>query len=295
MGKPIFTGSGVAIVTPFNQHGVDYNKLEELIEWHIQEGTDALIICGTTGEAPTLPIEEHKQILTFCAEKIKGRIPMIAGTGSNDTRHSISTSLYAQSVGADAILSVVPYYNKTTQEGLYTHFKTIADRLSIPVILYNVPARTGLNLLPTTTARLAEIPNIVAIKECCFSHFGKLMHLCPSDFHLYTGEDENIIPALSMGAKGVISVVANLVPKDIHEMTTSFLNGDTLKGRQMQIALVELIDALFCETSPSPVKTAMNMLGMEVGSCRLPLVEMEPENVLKLKKALLNYGLLTNA
>lgn len=293
MKKPIFTGSGVAIVTPFTENGsVNYDKFEELIEWHIAEGTDAIIVCGTTGESATLPIDEHQQLIKFCVEKVNGRIPVIAGAGSNDTLHATHTTKFAEAAGADAILSVVPYYNKPTQKGLYAHFKTIAESTSLPIILYNVPGRTVTDMSPTTVHALSLIPNIVGIKECHFNHIGEIRKLCGEDFAIYTGDDQNVVPALSMGSIGVISVMANIIPKDTHHLVMDFLNGDVVKSREAQIKVLDLVHALFVEASPSPIKTAMNILGMEVGPCRLPMVPMEAHNEALLKKALLEYGLI---
>lgn len=292
MKKTLFTGSGVALVTPFNENGVDFAKLEELIEFHIKEQTDAIIICGTSGEAPTMPISEHKEVIRFTVEKVNKRIPVIAGTGSNDTRHAINTSQFAESVGADGILSVVPYYNKTTQQGLYDHFKAIAESITIPVILYNVPSRTVLDMSPATVKRLSEIPNIVGIKECNFNHVGELLSICPSDFSVYSGEDGLVLPLLSLGGKGVISVMANVIPHDTHDLCAKFFAGDVEGSRELQLKTLDLIKALFIEPNPVPVKTAMNMLGMNVGGCRLPLVDMEPQNITLLNKALKTYGLL---
>lgn len=293
MKKAIFTGSGVAIITPFTPEGaVDFNKFEELVEWHIAEGTDAIIVCGTTGEAATLPMEEHKALIECCVKKVNGRIPVIAGAGSNDTMHAIGTTKFAQEAGADAVLSVVPYYNKTTQKGLYAHFKAIAESTNLPIILYNVPGRTVLDMAPSTVKELSLIPNIVGIKECNFNHIGEIRKLCGEDFAIYTGDDQTVVPALSMGSLGVISVMANIIPKDTHNMVMDFLNGEVAKSREAQIKVLDLVHALFIEASPSPVKTAMNMLGMGAGPCRLPIVAMEPENEAILKNALKQYGLL---
>lgn len=292
MKKPIFTGSGVAIITPFNETGIDFDKLGKLIEWHIAEGTDAIIICGTTGESPTLPIEEHKEAIRYTVEKVAGRIPVIAGTGSNDTHHSIETSRYAEAVGVDALLSVVPYYNKTSQRGLYEHFSAIAHAVKLPIILYNVPGRTVLDMSPETTAKLAQIENIVAIKECNFSHVGELMNLCPEDFSIYSGEDGLVLPYLAFGAKGVISVMANIIPKETHELCQAFFDGDIDKARALQLKTLPLVKALFCEPSPVPVKKAMNLMNMNVGKCHLPLIDMEPQNEAFLVETLKSYGLI---
>lgn len=292
MKKQLFTGSGVAIVTPFNEKGINYNKFEELIEWHIAEGTDAIIVCGTTGESATLPMEEHKALMKFCVDKVNGRIPVIAGAGSNDTRHAIGTSQYAESIGVDGLLSVVPYYNKPSQKGLYAHFEAIASSVKTPIILYNVPGRTMLDMSPQIVKELSKIDNIVGIKECNFNHIGEIRNLCGEDFAIYSGEDSNVIPALSMGAQGVISVMANIIPKDTHEMCARFMAGDTAGARAMQLKVLDLVKALFIEASPSPTKEAMNALGMGIGDCRLPIVKMEAHNREFLMKTLTEYGLL---
>ncbi len=292
MKKRVFTGSGVAIITPFTDDGVDFDKLGELIEYHINEKTDAIIICGTTGEASTMPDEEHIEVIAYTVRKVNGRIPVIAGTGSNDTRHAIQLSKKAEEVGADAILTVTPYYNKTTQEGLYRHFRVIAENISIPVILYNVPSRTNLNIDPDTVVRLAEIDNIVAIKECNLNQAGEIINRCGDDFTVYSGEDALVLPMLSLGGKGVISVMANIIPRDTHDMVASYLSGELEKSRKIQLKALELIRALFIEVSPIPVKEAMNLMGMNVGKCRMPLVDMSDKNREILKKAMLNYGLI---
>src|SRR5690606_11872417 len=235
MRKPIFTGSGVAIVTPFTDNGVDFGKLGELIEVQIRENTDAIIICGTTGEASTMPDDEHIEVIAYAVRKGNGRVPVIAGTGSNDTRQAVHLSKRAEEVGADAILSVTPYYNKTTQEGLYRHFRAIAESIGIPVILYNVPSRTNLNIDPDTVVRLAEIDNIVAIKECNLNQAGEIIYRCGDDFAVYSGEDALVLPLLSLGGKGVISVMANIIPRDTHDMVTAFLSGDLETARKIQL------------------------------------------------------------
>lgn len=292
MTKPIFTGSAVAIVTPFTNDGTDYNKLAELIEYQIKEGTDAIVICGTTGEASTMYDEEHKAAIKFTVEKVNGRVPVIAGTGSNYTIHAIDLSQYAEEVGADAILTVTPYYNKTTQKGLYEHFKLIANSIKIPVVLYNVPSRTNLNINPDTVKALSQIENIVALKECNLSQVGDIVNLCGENFTVYSGEDGAILPFLSMGAKGVISVMANIIPKDTHNIVARFLSGDIEGSRKLQLKTLDLIKALFIEVSPIPIKAAMNLLGMNVGNCRLPLVDISDKNLEILKTQLKNYGLM---
>ena len=292
MNKTLFTGSCVALVTPFTDTGVDYDKLEELIEWHIKEGTDAILICGTTGEASTMPDEEHKEVVRFAIKVINKRVHVMAGAGSNDTRHAIELSQYCEEVGADSILSVTPYYNKTTQEGLYQHFKAIAESISIPVVLYNVPSRTNLNISPATLKRLAEIENIVAVKECNLLQAAETLYLCGDKLELYSGEDGNVVPLLALGGKGVISVLANIIPADTHKMVKSFLDGDIETSRELQIKSVPLEKALFCETNPIPVKAAMNLMGFNVGKCRLPLVDISEAGLNQLKKALHEYGLI---
>lgn len=292
MRQPIFTGSGVAIVTPFTNDGVDFDKLGELIEFQIREGTDAIIICGTTGEASTMPDQEHMSVIKYAIDKVNKRIPVIAGTGSNDTKHAIELSKFAEEAGADAILTVTPYYNKTTQKGLYEHFKAIAESISIPVVLYNVPSRTNLNINPETIKKLSEIDNIAAVKECNLSQVGDVINLCGDKITVYSGEDGQVVPLLSLGGKGVISVMANIIPKDTHDMVMSFLNGDIETSRKIQLKVLNLVKALFIEVNPIPIKAAMNLMGMNVGKCRMPLVDMEEKNLLILKEALKAYGLL---
>lgn len=292
MKKCIFTGSGVAIVTPFTNDGVDYDKLGELLEYQIREKTDAIVICGTTGEASTMPDDEHISVIEYAVKKVAGRLPVIAGTGSNDTRHAIRLSKRAQEVGADAILSVTPYYNKTTQKGLYEHFKVIAENLSIPVILYNVPSRTNLNINPDTVQKLSKLENIVAVKECNLNQIGEIINLCGEDFTIYSGEDGLIVPAMALGGKGVISVMANVIPRDTHEIAANMLGGNYAEGRRLQLKTLELIRALFIEVSPIPVKEAMNIMGFQVGKCRMPLVDISGGSRDILMKAMKNYGMV---
>lgn len=292
MKKPLFTGSCVALVTPFTDDGVNFEKLESLIEWQIKEGTDAILICGTTGEASTMPDEEHMAVIKFAVEKIAGRVHVMAGAGSNDTRHAIELSKYCEEVGADSLLTVTPYYNKTSQEGLYQHFKRIAESINIPVVLYNVPSRTNLNIAPMTIKRLSAIDNIVAVKECNLLQATEVAYLCGDDIILYSGEDGNIVPLMALGGKGVISVMANIIPADTNRIVKTFLDGDLEISRQLQIKTVPLEKALFCDVNPIPVKTAMNLMGMDVGPCRLPLVDMNEQGLACLKKALHEYGLI---
>lgn len=292
MKENIFEGSCVALVTPFTDDGIDYNKLEELIEWQINEGTDSILICGTTGEVLIMPDKEHKDVINFAVQKIAGRVHMMAGTGSNDTRHAIELSKYAESVGVDSILTVTPYYNKTTQEGLYRHFKAIADSIKIPVVLYNVPSRTNLNINPDTLKRLSAIPNIVAVKECNLNQVAETRLLCGDDLTIFSGEDGNVVSLMALGGKGVISVIANIIPSDIHKMVKLFQEGNLKESSQMQIDIANLVNALFCEVNPIPVKAAMNLMGMNIGQCRMPLVEISDKGLKILQTALTEYGLI---
>ena len=274
----IFTGSGVAIVTPFLPDGsVNYDKLDELIEYHIDHKTDAIIICGTTGESSTLTEEEHMECIKFTIQQVKKRVPVIAGTGSNATFTTIEMSREAVEYGADALLLVTPYYNKATQKGLVAHYKAVADEAKAPIILYSVASRTGLNIAPETAAELAKIDNIVAIKEASgnISQIAKIMQLTDGKLDLYSGNDDQIVPLLSLGGKGVISVLANIAPEYTHDICRKFFDGDLKGSLKMQLDALPLIDKLFCEVNPIPVKTAMNLLGKEVGGLRMPLSPME--------------------
>lgn len=292
----IFTGAGVAIVTPMFENGeVNYEKLGELLEEQIAGGSDAIIICGTTGEVSTLSHEEHLDVIRYAVEKVAKRIPVIAGTGSNSTETAIYLSQEAEKYGADALLLVTPYYNKATQKGLKRHFSEIANSVKLPIILYNVPGRTGCNILPETAVWLAEnVENIVAIKEASgnISQVAKLMSLAKGKIDLYSGNDDQIVPIMALGGKGVISVLSNVAPKQTHDIAASYLAGDVQKSCRLQLEAIDLIDALFCEVNPIPVKTALNLMGKEVGPLRGPLCEMEEKNVERLKKAMENYGIL---
>ena len=292
----VFKGAGVAIVTPMNaDESVNYDKLDEIIEEQIAGGTDAIVIVGTTGEGSTLSMEEHSECIKKAVEFTKHRIPVVAGTGSNCTATAIQLTQEAEEHGADAALVVTPYYNKATQKGLIAHYSAIADSTKLPLILYNVPGRTGTNIAPQTVATLRKTKkNIVGVKDATanLAQTSEMMRLCDGDIELYSGEDGLVVPILSLGGIGVISVVSNVAPHDVHEMVMSFLNGDIEKARQIQLRELPLVDALFCEVNPIPVKTAMNLMGKEVGPLRLPLCEMEPENLEKLKKAMKDYGLL---
>lgn len=292
----VFTGAGVAIVTPFKENGeVNYEKFAELVEFQIKNGTDAIIVCGTTGEASTLTHEEHLEVIRFCAEKVAGRIPVVAGAGSNCTETAVYLSKEAEKHGVDALLLVTPYYNKATQKGLFHHFKTVADSVKIPIILYNVPGRTGCNLLPETIVKLCtEVENIVAVKEASgnISQVAKLMALADGKVDLYSGNDDQIVPLLSLGGKGVISVLSNVAPKETHEICAKYFAGDTEGSCRLQLKALQLCEALFCEVNPIPVKMGLNLMGMEVGSLRMPLSEMEEANVPKLEKAMKDFGLI---
>lgn len=292
MKKLPFTGSGVALITPFNADGTpNYKKLDELIEMHIANKTDAIIICGTTGEAPTLPDDEHLEVIKHTVETAAGRIPVIGGTGSNYTRHAIEFSQKAEEYGCDGVLCVTPYYNKASQKGLVEHFSAIANSISIPVILYNVPSRTGVNISIPTLKELAKIDNIAAIKEASgnMSYAIKIRREVP-ELHMYSGNDDMIVPIMSIGGKGVISVVANILPEETHNVCQYYLDGKTDESLKLQLDMLDLINNLFIEVNPIPIKTAMNTLGYDVGGLNLPLCEMEDKNFEILKKSLEDYG-----
>lgn len=289
MKKVIFTGSAVALVTPFrNDASVNYGKLEELIEYHIENQTDAIAVCATTGESPTLTSIERTEIIRQSVGCVSGRVPVIVGTGSNDTRHALELSNEAEKLGADGLLTVTPYYNKTSQDGLIEHFNFIADRVSTPMILYNVPSRTGLNIKPETYFELSKHKNIVAVKEANgdISAAAQTRRLCGDELTVYSGNDDQITSFMSLGAKGVISVLANIAPKATHDMVCDYLNGDTSSSRELQIKYLELCNLLFSDVNPIPVKQAMNIMGMDVGDCRLPLTKMNSEAKKKLHAAL---------
>jgi 4-hydroxy-tetrahydrodipicolinate synthase len=289
----IFKGSGVAIVTPFNESGVDFEKLRELLEWHIENSTDAIVVCGTTGEASTMSEVEKKETIKFTVEVVNKRIPVIAGTGSNNTAASINMSKWAESIGVDGLLIITPYYNKTTQKGLIEHFKAIAESVTVPLVLYNVPSRTGMNLEPKTLLALTKLENIVAVKEASgnISQIAKIKALCGDRIDIYSGNDDQIIPIMALGGLGVISVIANIIPKDVHNLCQLFLEGKTLEALKLQLDFLALNDAVFIETNPIPVKTAMNLLGMKTGNLRLPLCDMSEGNLEVLKQELVKYGL----
>lgn len=294
MKKTIFTGAATAIVTPMDENGVNYNDFERLIEWQIQSGIDAIVVVGTTGEGSTLTDDEHKEAIRFCIEKVNGRVPVIAGTGSNDTAYAIELSKYACEVGADALLLVTPYYNKATQKGLIESFKAVADVSTVPCILYNVPSRTGCNLLPESVAVLAEHENIVAIKEASgnISQIAKLAQLVGDKIDIYSGNDDQIVPVLSLGGKGVISVLSNIMPYETSKMCKLYLEGDVKGALKMQLDLLPLTNALFSEVNPIPVKYAVSKMGYCKNYLRLPLTQMESANAEKLEKLMREQNLI---
>ena len=292
----LFKGSGVALVTPFKENlEVDYEQLRKLADWHVEHGTDAIIVCGTTGEASTLTEEEHSECIAVVAEQVNGRIPVIAGTGSNATYTAVKLSKEAQMNGVDGLLIVTPYYNKATQEGLYRHYSEIANAVSLPIIMYNVPSRTGCNIQPATAVRLAkDVDNIVAIKEASgnISQIADLASLADGCIDIYSGNDDQILPLLSLGGIGVISVTANILPEDTSRLVHSFLEGNIEESRRLQLKVMELCHALFCEVNPIPVKKAVELMGICNGYVRMPMTEMEPKNVERLRKAMQEYGCL---
>ena len=293
--KPIFTGSCCAIVTPFDKNGdINFPALKEIIEFQIENGTDCICACGTTGEASTMNDQEHLATIEFIVKTVNGRIPVIAGTGSNDTRHGLELCKNACALGVDGLLVVTPYYNKTSQRGLIHHYTTLADNVDKPIIIYNVPGRTGCNMAPATLAKLAEHPNIAGIKEASgnMAQVVEMMSLCADKIDFYSGNDEINIPIMAMGGSGAISVLANVAPKQTHEMLTYTLKGDYKEASKMQMEALDLINSLFCEVNPIPVKEGMNLLGFNAGYTRLPLYEMAPENVERLRKSMENYGLI---
>lgn len=295
MSKHIFTGSGVALITPMHPDGsVNYKVLEQLLEFQIANGTDAIVACGTTGEAATLTVKEHCEVLSFVCEKVAGRIPVIAGTGSNDTNTAIELSKSAEASGADALLSVTPYYNKTSQTGLIRHFTTIADNIDLPIILYNVPSRTGCNIKPKTYAELCKHENIVATKEANgdISSVSQTRSLCGDQLDIYSGNDDQTVPFMSLGALGVISVFANFCPQEMHRICELCLENNFVEASRMNFHYVELMDIMFSDVNPIPVKTAMNLIGFNAGECRLPLVPMSYSGYHDLKDCLARYNLI---
>ena len=294
MKETIFRGAGVAIITPFTEDGINFDELGRIIEDQIAGGTDAIIITGTTGESATMTDDEHKAAIKYAVEKVAGRIPVIAGTGSNETAYAVQLSQYAEEVGADALLVVTPYYNKCTQKGLVKHFTAIADAVNIPLILYNVPSRTGVNIQVSTFVELAKHPRIVAVKEASgdLSAVAKIRHACGDDLAVYSGNDDQIVPILSLGGSGVISVLSNVAPQMTHDICQLYFDGKVKEAADLQVGAIDLISALFCEVNPIPVKVAMRMLGYAAGPLRLPLTEMEPEHEAQLRAALANHGLI---
>lgn len=290
----VFKGAGVAIVTPFDENGINFAELGRLIDFNIENGTDAIIITGTTGESATMSDKEHKEAIKFTVDHVNKRVPVVAGTGSNDTAYALQLSQYAEQAGADALLVVTPYYNKGTQKGLIEHFTYIADRVSIPVILYNVPSRTGIGIKPETYAALAKHPRIVATKEASgdFSNILKIRALCGDELAVYSGNDDQIVPLLSLGGSGVISVLSNVMPKETHDICQLFFDGKVQESMALQIKLTDLINALFVEVNPIPVKTALRLMNYNVGRLRMPLTDMEEANLEKLKTAMKAHGLL---
>lgn len=295
MKNTIFTGAAVAIITPMNADGsINYEKLGELIDFQIENSTDAIVICGTTGEASTMSDEEHLECIRFTVERTAKRVPVIAGTGSNDTKYAVELSKEAEAVGADGLLLVTPYYNKTTQRGLIAHFTAIADAVNIPIILYNIPGRTGMNMEISTIKKLAEHKNIVAVKEASgnISYAARLIAECGDVIDVYSGNDDMIVPLMSLGAKGVISVLSHVIPKQTHDMVQFCLDNNYAEATKLQIDYLELINNLFIDVNPIPVKEALNMMGMSAGPCRLPLYEMSDDHKDILRASLAKHGLV---
>ena len=294
MKNTVFTGAATAIVTPFKGNEIDYEQFGRLIDWQIEQGINAIVVAGTTGEGSTLTDEEHKAVIKYCVEKVGGRVPVIAGTGSNDTAYAISLTKYACEVGADAMLLITPYYNKATQKGMIESFRMVADISTKPCILYNVPSRTGCNLLPESVAELAKHPNIVAIKEACgsISQIAKVAALCGDNIDIYSGNDDQIVPILSLGGKGVISVLSNIAPADTVLMCEKFFAGDVKGAAAMQLDYLELVDALFCEVNPIPAKAAVSAMGFGENSLRLPLTPMEPAHEATLLALMRRHGII---
>ena len=294
MKKTIFKGCGTAIATPFTEDGVNYEEFGKLLENQIANGVDAIIVCGTTGESATMSEEEKKEVIKFAIDKINKRTKVVIGTGSNNTTSAIKMSKYAEEAGADALLVVTPYYNKTTQKGLVAHYKAIAESVSLPIIMYSVPSRTGVNITPETCLELSKIENIVAIKEASgnISQVAKIASLCKDNLDIYSGNDDQVIPLLSLGGKGVISVLSNVMPKYTHEMVHKYLDGDVKEACKMQLDVLDLIDALFCEVNPIPVKYALNLMGYNFGKPRMPLIELSDSNKEKLEEIMKKHNLI---
>lgn len=291
--KVLFTGAATALITPFNEEGVDFLALGNIIDYQIDNGIDALVICGTTGEAATMPDREHLSVIDFAVKRANGRVPIIAGTGSNDTAHCVELSVEAQNLGADGLLITTPYYNKATQKGLIMHYDKVLEKTNLPIILYNVPGRTGTNYAVPTLKELAKDDRIVGIKEASgnIEYATEVAASCP-ELTMYSGNDDMIVPILSLGGKGVISVLSNVAPKETHDLCQKWFDGDIAGSRKMQFEYLELIHSLFCEVNPIPVKTAMNMMGFNAGKLRLPLCEMAPANYERLERAMKACGLI---
>ena len=295
MKKTIFTGAGVAIVTPMNpDESINFDRLGQIIDSQIENGTDAIVICGTTGESATMTDQEHVDCIEYAVKRVNGRVPVVAGAGSNHTSYAVWMSKEAKRVGADALLHVTPYYNKTSQTGLIRHFNAVADATDLPIILYNVPSRTGVNITPATYRELAKHPNIVAAKEASgnISQIAQIAQACGDELDLYSGNDDQIVPLLSLGAKGVISVLSNIMPRETHDICRLFFEGKIAESRALQLKLLPLINALFSDVNPIPVKEAMNMMGWECGECRLPLVSMQPQAKEHLRVLMQEQGLV---
>lgn len=294
MKKLLFKGCATAIATPFTETGVNFDEFGKLIDFQISEGIDALVVCGTTGESATMTDTERKETMKFAVDRVAKRVPVILGTGSNCTKNAIELTKYAELIGADGALVVTPFYNKTTQDGLIKHYEAIASSTTLPIIVYSVPSRTGVNVTPNTCLELSKIPNIVGIKEASgnLSQVAEIAALCGDNLHIYSGNDDQVLPTLSLGGKGVISVISNIAPKKFTTMVHDFFNGDIEKATKVQLESIELINALFIEVNPIPVKSALNMIGYNFGIPRLPLVELSNKNKLILENALKNYGLL---
>lgn len=293
MRKTLFTGAATALITPFNEDGVNFTALGNIIDYQIDNGIDALVICGTTGEAATMPDREHLSVIDFAVKRVNGRVPVIAGTGSNDTSHCVELSVESQNLGADGLLITTPYYNKATQKGLIMHYDKVLEKTNLPIILYNVPGRTGMSYAISTIKELAKDERIVGVKEASgnISYATELACACP-ELSMYSGNDDMVVPILSLGGKGVISVLSNVAPKETHDLCQKWFDGDIAGSRELQFKYLELINSLFCEVNPIPVKTAMNMMGFNAGALRLPLCEMDPANYKRLENAMKECGLI---
>lgn len=291
----VFTGSGVAIITPFKEDkSIDFNAFEKLMEFHLKNGTDALVVCGTTGEASTLTEEEHIELVKFAVKNVSNKIPVIAGAGSNSTAHSLTLCKKCEEVGANSLLIITPYYNKTTQNGIIKHYEILAKNVSVPIIAYNVPSRTGLNIEPKTALELSKIENIVGIKEASgdISQVAEIAAICSKDFDIYSGNDNQVLPILSLGGKGVISVMANILPNETHNIVSQFLSGNFEESKRLQLKYMELINILFCEINPIPIKAALSLMGFIQHIFREPLFNMEEKNIIKLEEVMKKYEII---